>query len=63
MKKLVLVCAFVIGVSAVSFAQGGGHRRTPKEQVEQLKKNRRLMMTRLQNLPLFIQTLLKNVIA
>ena len=38
MKKLVLVCAFVIGVSAVSLAQGGGNRRTPKEQVEQLKE-------------------------
>ncbi len=37
MKKLLLVCAFVIGVSAVSFAQGG-QRRTPKEQVEQLKE-------------------------
>jgi len=36
MKKLLLVCAFVIGVSAVSFAQGGG-RRTPKEQVDRLK--------------------------
>lgn len=38
MKKLLLVCAFVIGVSAVSLAQGGGQRRTPKEQVEQLKE-------------------------
>ncbi len=37
MKKLLLVCAFVIGVSAVSFAQGGG-RRTPKEQVDRLKE-------------------------
>jgi protein CpxP len=39
MKKLVLVCAFVIGVSAVSFAQGGGGmRRTPKEQTDRLKE-------------------------
>ncbi|MGF7078404.1 hypothetical protein [Mucilaginibacter sp. UYCu711] len=38
MKKLLLVCALVIGVSAVSLAQGGGQRRTPKEQVEQLKE-------------------------
>jgi protein CpxP len=37
MKKLVLVCAFVIGVSAVSFAQGRNIRATPKEQVESLK--------------------------
>ena len=36
-----LVCAFVLGVSAVSFAQGGGgggrQQRTPEEQVTQLK--------------------------
>jgi protein CpxP len=38
MKKLLLVCAFVIGVSAVSLAQGGGQRRTPKEQTDQLKE-------------------------
>jgi protein CpxP len=36
MKKLVLVCAFVIGVSAISFAQGGG-RRTPAERTDMLK--------------------------
>lgn len=36
MKKLLLICAFVVGVSAVSFAQGGG-RRTPKDQVDRLK--------------------------
>jgi protein CpxP len=38
MKKILLVCAFVIGISAVSFAQGGGQRRTPKEQVDRLKE-------------------------
>jgi protein CpxP len=40
MKKLLLVCAFVIGVSAVSFAQnggGGGRNRTPEQQVARLK--------------------------
>jgi periplasmic protein CpxP/Spy len=37
MKKLMLVCAFVLGVSAVSFAQGGRPQRTPDEQVTQLK--------------------------
>lgn len=39
MKKVLLVCAFVIGVSAVSFAQGGGRMRmTPKESVDRLKE-------------------------
>jgi len=38
MKKLVLACAFVLGISAVSFAQGGGRMRmTPEKQVEALK--------------------------
>lgn len=36
MKKILLVGAFVLGVSAVSFAQGPG-RRTPDEQVANLK--------------------------
>lgn len=42
MKKLLLVSAFVLGISAVSFAQGGGNgggRRggDPAQQVERLK--------------------------
>ncbi|MGY3211751.1 hypothetical protein [Mucilaginibacter sp. HD30] len=42
MKKVLLVGAFVLGISAVSFAQGGGQgggRRggTPEQQIERLK--------------------------
>ncbi len=36
MKKLLLVCAFLIGISAVSFAQGR-QRQTPDEMVASLK--------------------------
>jgi len=36
MKKLMLVCALALGFSAASFAQGPP-RRTPAEQVDQLK--------------------------
>jgi hypothetical protein len=36
MKKLLLVCAFVIGVSAVSFAQGR-QQQTPAQQLDRLK--------------------------
>ena len=36
MKKLLLVCAFVLGVSAVSFAQGG-FQQTPEQQLERFK--------------------------
>jgi protein CpxP len=35
MKKLLLVCCFVIGISAVSHAQGG--RRSPEEMTSALK--------------------------
>jgi protein CpxP len=31
MKKLLFVCAFVMGISAVGFAQGGGPQGTPEE--------------------------------
>lgn len=38
MKKLLLVCAFVVGASAVSFAQGGGRaQQTPAQQLDRLK--------------------------
>ncbi|MDB5003925.1 MAG: hypothetical protein JWQ34_2150 [Mucilaginibacter sp.] len=40
MKKLLLMCAFVVGVSAVSFAQnggGGGRNRTPEQMTARLK--------------------------
>ena len=40
MKKLLLVCAFVVGVSAASFAQnggGGGRRQNPEQMTARLK--------------------------
>jgi protein CpxP len=39
MKKLLLVCAFVLGVSAASFAQngGGGRRQNPEQMTARLK--------------------------
>jgi protein CpxP len=38
MKKLLFVCAFVCGISAVSFAQGGGGRaQTPDAMLDRLK--------------------------
>ena len=35
MKKLLLMCCFLIGISAASHAQGG--RRTPEERAKQLQ--------------------------
>jgi len=37
MKKLILVCLFTIGVSVVSFAQGGFQQKTPAERTADLK--------------------------
>jgi hypothetical protein len=38
MKKVLLVCAFIVGLSTFSFAQGGGRMRMkPEEQVAALK--------------------------
>jgi protein CpxP len=39
MKKILLMCCFLLGISAVSFAQqGGGMRRSPEEQAKRLKE-------------------------
>jgi protein CpxP len=45
MKKLLLMCCFVIGISAVSRAQGGGGggmRMTPEDRVAQMKTSLKL---------------------
>jgi Spy/CpxP family protein refolding chaperone len=43
MKKLMLVCCFVIGATAMSFAQGGGRQqRSPEEQAKALQAQLKL---------------------
>jgi protein CpxP len=42
MKKFLLMCCFLIGITAVSRAQGGGQRRTPEEQAKQLQTQLKL---------------------
>ncbi|SDP96202.1 hypothetical protein SAMN05428975_4179 [Mucilaginibacter sp. OK268] len=37
MKKLLLMCCFLIGISAVSHAQGGGMRKSPEERAKDLQ--------------------------
>lgn len=41
MKKFLLMCCFVIGITAVSRAQGGG-RMTPEDRVTAMKTNLKL---------------------
>jgi protein CpxP len=37
MKKFLLMCCFLVGITAVSHAQGGGMRRSPEERAKQLQ--------------------------
>lgn len=40
MKKLLLLCCFLVGISAVGHAQGGGRRGgTPEQMVDRMKTN------------------------
>lgn len=41
MKKIMLMCCFLLGISAVSFAQGR-QQRSPEEQAKQLKEQLKL---------------------
>jgi Spy/CpxP family protein refolding chaperone len=42
MKKLLLMCCFLMGISAISFAQNNRSMRTPAEQADQLKESLKL---------------------
>jgi len=42
MKKLLLMCCFLMGISAVSHAQGGGMRKSPEERAKDLQTQLKL---------------------
>ncbi|HTK20360.1 MAG TPA: hypothetical protein VL442_12620, partial [Mucilaginibacter sp.] len=42
MKKFLLMCCFLIGITAVCRAQGGGTRRSPEEQAKNLQTQLKL---------------------
>ena len=42
MKKLLLMCCFLIGISAVSHAQGGGMRKSPEDRAKDLQTQLKL---------------------
>ncbi|TWR31066.1 hypothetical protein FPZ43_00865 [Mucilaginibacter pallidiroseus] len=42
MKKIMLICFFLVGISAVSFAQGGRQMRSPEDRAKQLKETLKL---------------------
>jgi len=42
MKKLLLMCCFLIGISAVSRAQGGGMRKSPEDRAKDLQTQLKL---------------------
>ncbi|AMR32793.1 hypothetical protein A0256_15870 [Mucilaginibacter sp. PAMC 26640] len=42
MKKLMLICCFLVGITAVSHAQGGGMRMSAADRVKALKESLKL---------------------
>ena len=42
MKKVLLVCAFLVGLSTLSFAQGGGPQGTPEERAKMTVDGQRM---------------------
>ncbi|WP_183558779.1 hypothetical protein [Mucilaginibacter sp. SP1R1] len=42
MKKILLMCCFLIGISAVSRAQGGGMRKSPEDRAKDLQTQLKL---------------------
>ena len=42
MKKILLMCCFLMGIAAVSSAQGGGMRRSPEERAKELQTQLKL---------------------
>jgi protein CpxP len=42
MKKLLLMCCFLIGITAVSRAQGGGQRMSPEDRAKQMQTQLKL---------------------
>src|ERR1700733_9089708 len=37
MKKILLICCFLLGIAAVSHAQGGGQRMSPADRAKQMQ--------------------------
>ena len=42
MKKFLLMCCFLMGIAAVSYAQGGGMRKSPEERAKDLQTQLKL---------------------
>ncbi|WP_121244550.1 Spy/CpxP family protein refolding chaperone [Mucilaginibacter phyllosphaerae] len=42
MKKMMMICLFLLGISAVSFAQGGRQRMSTADRVKAMKENLKL---------------------
>jgi Spy/CpxP family protein refolding chaperone len=42
MKKFLLLCCFLVGITAVGRAQGGGMRKSPEERAKQLQTQLKL---------------------
>ncbi|CAM3765098.1 Spy/CpxP family protein refolding chaperone [Mucilaginibacter galii] len=62
MKKILMLCCFVLGISAVSFAQGGGRQRmTPEEQAKGLQTQLKLTDDQTSKITAIYQTQAKSM--
>jgi len=42
MRKFLLMCCFLVGITAMSYAQGGGQRRSPEERAKMMQTQLKL---------------------
>jgi len=42
MRKFLLMCCFLVGITAMAHAQGGGQRRTPEERAKMMQTQLKL---------------------
>jgi Spy/CpxP family protein refolding chaperone len=61
MRKILLVCCILLGLTAVSRAQGGGQRRSPEERAKQLQTQLKLTDDQTTKITAIYQTQAKSI--
>ncbi|MDB5133173.1 MAG: hypothetical protein JWR02_2922 [Mucilaginibacter sp.] len=56
MKKILLMCCFLVGITAVSRAQGGGQRLSPADQAKQMQTQLKLTDDQTAKITAILQT-------
>ena len=61
MRKILLVCCILLGLTAVSRAQGGGQRRSPEERAKMLQTQLKLTDDQTAKITAIYQTQAKSI--